>query len=134
MALFAQYAMASAEEALQDAKWMPQSEEDLQATVRGLYASQQEIMLSFIAGCLYWLRYRESGRCLQHGCRIRKGRMSDDQRPASKRDTDIIIGLQKGIATVCTQALDQSGCRSHFNEIRIQGAYDSTPTITDRLN
>jgi len=33
MALFAQYAMASAEEALQDAKWMPQSEEDLQATV-----------------------------------------------------------------------------------------------------
>ena len=33
MALFAQYAMASAEEALQDAKWIPQSEEDLQATV-----------------------------------------------------------------------------------------------------
>ncbi|KAH0288836.1 ketoacyl synthase domain-containing protein, partial [Aureobasidium sp. EXF-3399] len=35
MALFSQYAMASAEEALQDAKWMPQSEEDLQAT--GVY-------------------------------------------------------------------------------------------------
>jgi 3-oxoacyl-[acyl-carrier-protein] synthase II len=34
MALFAQYAMASAEEALQDANWEPQSEEDLQATVR----------------------------------------------------------------------------------------------------
>ena len=34
MALFAQYAMASAEEALQDAKWMPNSEEELQATVR----------------------------------------------------------------------------------------------------
>lgn len=34
MALFAQYAMASAEEALQDANWTPQSEEDLQATVR----------------------------------------------------------------------------------------------------
>ncbi|KAH0331952.1 ketoacyl synthase domain-containing protein, partial [Aureobasidium melanogenum] len=35
MALFAQYAMASAEEALQDANWTPQSEEDLQAT--GVY-------------------------------------------------------------------------------------------------
>jgi hypothetical protein len=34
MALFAQYAMCSAAEALQDAKWMPKSEEDLQATVR----------------------------------------------------------------------------------------------------
>jgi 3-oxoacyl-[acyl-carrier-protein] synthase II len=33
MALFAQYAMASAEEALKDANWMPQSEEHLQATV-----------------------------------------------------------------------------------------------------
>ncbi|KAG9629465.1 ketoacyl synthase domain-containing protein, partial [Aureobasidium melanogenum] len=35
MALFAQYAMASAEEALQDANWLPQSEEDLEAT--GVY-------------------------------------------------------------------------------------------------
>jgi 3-oxoacyl-(acyl-carrier-protein) synthase len=34
MALFAQYAMCSAAEALQDANWMPKSEEDLQATVR----------------------------------------------------------------------------------------------------
>jgi hypothetical protein len=34
MALFAKYAMCSAEEALQDANWMPKSEEDLQATVR----------------------------------------------------------------------------------------------------
>lgn len=58
MALFAQYAMASAEEALQDANWMPQSEEDLQATVRGQYSSKQKVMLRLIAGCLYWLRYR----------------------------------------------------------------------------
>lgn len=34
MALFAQYAMACTEEALKDANWAPQSEEDLQATVR----------------------------------------------------------------------------------------------------
>lgn len=33
MALFAQYAMACAEEALTDANWMPKSEEDLEATV-----------------------------------------------------------------------------------------------------
>lgn len=33
MALFAQYAMACAEEALNDAKWNPKSEEDLEATV-----------------------------------------------------------------------------------------------------
>jgi len=37
MALFAQYAMASAEEALQDANWRPKSEEDLQATVSSQY-------------------------------------------------------------------------------------------------
>lgn len=36
MALFAQYAMACAEEALNDAKWNPKSEEDLEATVRPL--------------------------------------------------------------------------------------------------
>lgn len=77
MALFAQYAMASAAEALRDANWMPQSEEDLQATVLGQYASQQGTMLNLIAGCLYWLWYRESGRCLQHSCRIREGRMSE---------------------------------------------------------
>lgn len=33
MALFAQYAMACAEEALNDAKWNPTSEEDLENTV-----------------------------------------------------------------------------------------------------
>ena len=33
MALFAQYAMACTEEALNDAKWNPSSEEDLENTV-----------------------------------------------------------------------------------------------------
>lgn len=33
MATFAQYAMASAHEALTDAGWMPAKEEDLEATV-----------------------------------------------------------------------------------------------------
>lgn len=60
--------------------------------------------------------------------------MSEVQRLASKRDTDITIGLQESVATVCTQALDQSGRRPHFNEIRIQGACDSPSTITDRLD
>jgi len=36
MATFAQYAMASAHEALTDAGWMPTKEEDLEATVRGI--------------------------------------------------------------------------------------------------
>jgi len=34
MALFAQYAMACTEEALNDAGWNPKSEADLEATVR----------------------------------------------------------------------------------------------------
>jgi len=33
MATFAQYAMASAQEALTDAQWMPTEDEDLEATV-----------------------------------------------------------------------------------------------------
>jgi len=33
MARFAQYAMVAAEEALEDAGWTPQKEEDLEATV-----------------------------------------------------------------------------------------------------
>jgi 3-oxoacyl-[acyl-carrier-protein] synthase II len=33
MALFAQYAMAAAQEALDDAEWKPTSEEELEATV-----------------------------------------------------------------------------------------------------
>jgi 3-oxoacyl-[acyl-carrier-protein] synthase II len=33
MALFAQYAMAAASEALDDAEWKPTKEEDLEATV-----------------------------------------------------------------------------------------------------
>lgn len=35
MALFAQYAMAGAQEALNDAGWAPKSEEQLEATVSG---------------------------------------------------------------------------------------------------
>jgi hypothetical protein len=34
MALFAQYAMVAAQEALDDAEWKPSAEEDLEATVR----------------------------------------------------------------------------------------------------
>lgn len=34
MATFTQYAMAASHEALEDAGWTPQSEEDRQATVR----------------------------------------------------------------------------------------------------
>jgi 3-oxoacyl-[acyl-carrier-protein] synthase II len=34
MALFAQYAMAAAQEALEDAEWNPSAEEDLEATVK----------------------------------------------------------------------------------------------------
>lgn len=59
MALFAQYAMASAEEALQDANWLPQSEEDLEATVRQQCSCTKEVMLSLISGCLYRLWYRK---------------------------------------------------------------------------
>jgi len=33
MALFAQYAMVAATEALHDAEWLPKHEEDLEATV-----------------------------------------------------------------------------------------------------
>ena len=37
MATFAQYAMASAQEALTDAGWMPTKQEDLEATVSVTY-------------------------------------------------------------------------------------------------
>lgn len=45
MALFAQYAMACTEEALKDAKWNPQSKEDLEATVGVTSSRLARIML-----------------------------------------------------------------------------------------
>jgi hypothetical protein len=65
MALFAQYAMVAAQEALEDAEWKPTAEEDLENTVRYIQLGSYSNLLTPV-GSLYWFRYWKFGRCCQH--------------------------------------------------------------------
>jgi len=59
MALFAQYAMVAAQEALEDAEWKPTTEEDLEATVSCIArARTARLFTSSYAGCIHWFGYR----------------------------------------------------------------------------
>lgn len=60
MAKFAQYAIASAQEALTDAGWMPTKEEDLEATVRESIHGLRDTLLT-TSGCVYWFWHRLFG-------------------------------------------------------------------------
>jgi 3-oxoacyl-(acyl-carrier-protein) synthase len=62
MALFAQYAMVAAQEALGDAEWKPTAEEDLESTVRYILCKVYSNMLTpIIVGSLHWVRYWKFG-------------------------------------------------------------------------
>lgn len=57
MALFAQYAMAASEEALEDADWKPSDFDQREATVMGLDCVYLEYILTDRpTGCLSWIR------------------------------------------------------------------------------
>jgi 3-oxoacyl-(acyl-carrier-protein) synthase len=58
MARFAQYAMVASEEALNDAEWSPDKEDDLEATV-GLISISSAVA-DTTSGCLPGLRHWES--------------------------------------------------------------------------
>ena len=54
MALFAQYAMAASQEALDDAEWHPESPEDFEATV-GITCTCTQAMLTRHRECIWAL-------------------------------------------------------------------------------
>jgi hypothetical protein len=62
MALFSQYSIAAAEEALQDAGWAPKTEEELERTVPiPTQPLPSPLLLKLIVkGCLFRFRYRFS--------------------------------------------------------------------------
>lgn len=59
MAMFAQYAMAATEEALQDADWKPELFEQKEATVCVGICSGLTAILTILIGSLPWIRHWE---------------------------------------------------------------------------
>lgn len=59
MAKFTQYALAASHEALGDAGWAPQSEEDQQATVSTVTCNGRATTTLKYVGCLSRFWYRE---------------------------------------------------------------------------
>lgn len=60
MALFSQYAMAAAGEALEDAGWKPSKEEDFEATVTIFCRCFVTLRLICVSGSLHWIWNRQS--------------------------------------------------------------------------
>lgn len=121
MALFAQYAMASTEEALEDAGWKPTAFEEREATVSTVE------MLTCLVG---WLTVQ--GICLGSGIgnfdEVYDTVVAYDKgvRCVSRQDLNFRLtraGLQKDFAAVCSEAADQSRGRAYIYEIRVYGRF-----------
>jgi len=114
MATFAQYAMASAQEALTDAEWMPTEREDLEATVRQRTRSLQPETNS------------------QQGVYIGSGIGSLDD----AYDTTIAfrdgVCVYPGIYSVISETDQQSRATEKFRLSLFQGCSSTSPADTSR--
>lgn len=117
MALFAQYAMASAEEALNDAGWSPESPEDLEATVSTYTRAMHQLLTR--PGGVHRIRNRQSGRCGRYHSGIRK--RGTRYHLCEEKYLELIhVGLPQSIATIRASLAHQPRRRSHLHAVWLQ--------------